>query len=131
MAKQKTSAQLKKELDGLFSKWVRLSHASKAGFVRCYTCGVLKFWKKIQNGHFISRAYLAVRFDPRNCKPQCPGCNIFGHGRLVEFAARLEKETPGITLLLYREAQKIIKNYPYAQEIERYKGLLKQYKRFL
>lgn len=127
----KTAAKLRKELDSLFSKYIRLSHASKAGNVRCYTCGKLKHWKKIQCGHFIRRQYLATRFDPRNCRPQCVGCNIYGDGKMVEFSAKLEKETPGITIILYREAQTIVKGYPYEEEIARYKVLLKQYKHLL
>lgn len=129
--KVKSAAKLKKELDALFSRWVRLSYADGRGFVRCFTCDAKFFWKKIQNGHFIRRQYLATRFDPRNCRPQCVGCNIYGDGKMVEFSAKLEKETPGITIVLYREAQKITKNYPYAVEIERYKTLLKKYKKFL
>lgn len=127
----KTAAKLKKELDFLFSRFIRLSHADKRGYVRCYTCGVRKHWKEIQNGHFIRRQYLATRFDPRNCRPQCVGCNIYGDGKMVEFSAKLEKETPGITLILYREAQKIVKSYPYEEEIARYTVLLKKYKRLL
>lgn len=127
----KTAAQLKKELDQLFSRWVRLSHADSEGFVVCYTCGARKFWKEIQNGHFISRQYLATRFDPRNTRPQCPGCNLFGNGRQVEFAAKLEAEKKGITLVLYREAQKIVKGYPYEEEIDKYKKKLQKFKKFL
>lgn len=125
MAQKKSAAKLKKELDAIFSKWVRLSYADSMGYVLCYTCGVKKFWKQIQNGHFISRQYLAIRFDPRNCRPQCIGCNLFGNGKQVEFAAKLEQEIPGVTAVLYREAQKVTKDYPYTYEIERYKPLVK------
>lgn len=131
MAEAKSAAKLKKELDALVSRYVRLSHASAKGFVRCYTCGALKHWKKIQCGHFIRRQYLATRFDLRNLRPQCVGCNIYGDGKMVEFSKKLEKETPGITLLLYKEAQKIVKGYPYEAEIARYKVLLKKYKSLL
>lgn len=128
---KKTAAKLKKELDAVFSRWVRLSHADASGWVVCYTCNTRYHWKKIQNGHFIRRQYLATRFDPRNCRPQCVGCNIYGDGKMVEFSAKLEKETPGITLVLYREAQKIVKGYPYESEIARYKALLKKYSKLL
>lgn len=129
--KAKTAAQLKKELDSVFSKWVRLSSADKQGYCICYTCNAKKFWKQIQNGHFISRTYLATRFDERNTRTQCVGCNMFGNGKPVEFARKLEIEMPGVTMDLYREAQKIVKNYPYASEIARYKEKLKKYSKFL
>lgn len=127
----KTAAQLKKELDAIFSKYIRLSFADKDGFVICYTCTKRFFWRQIQNGHFIRRQYLATRFDKRNCRPQCVGCNIFGDGKTVEFAAKLEKETPGIVKILYREAQKIVKGYPYAEEIALYKEKVKKLARDL
>lgn len=131
MATAKSAAKLKKELDALVSRFVRLSHSDGRGFARCYTCETKYFWKKIQCGHFIRRQYLATRFDLRNLRPQCVGCNIYGDGKMVEFSKKLEKETPGITLVLYKEAQKIMKNYPYAPEIARYKVLLKKYAKFL
>lgn len=135
MAAKKTAAKLKKELDALVSRYVRLSYAKRGPggnmFASCYTCGTTKTWKQMQCGHFIRRQYLATRFDLRNLRVQCVGCNIYGDGKMVEFSAKLEKETPGITIVLYREAQKITKNYPYESEIERYKGLLKKYKKFL
>lgn len=127
----KTAAQLKKDLDGLFSKWVRLSHADKNGNVACYTCGKIFHWKKIQNGHFIRRQYLATRFDPRNCRPQCVGCNMFGDGKTVEFSRKLESEKKGITMALYRDAQAITKNFPYAEKILEYTEKLKQFKALL
>lgn len=129
--KPKTAAQLKKDLDGIFSKYIRLSYADKDGMVICYTCLKKFFWRQIQNGHFIRRQYLATRFDKRNCRPQCVGCNIFGDGKTVEFAARLEKETPGIVKILYREAQKIVKGYPYLEEIALYKAKVKKLARDL
>lgn len=122
--KKKTGPQLKKELDQVFSRWVRVSNADKDGMVACYTCGVVKHYKQMHNGHFISRQYLAVRFDPRNTRPQCPGCNLYGNGKPVEFARKLELEMPGVTMELYREAQKIVKNYPYLEQIALYQSKL-------
>ena len=122
--KKKTTSQLKKELDKVFSIYIRQKYA-KEEKVHCYTCGVLQDIKRIQNGHFVSRGYLATRFDERNCKPQCVGCNVFGGGKTAVFANRLEKETPGIVKELYREAQKIVKDFPYQAKIDYYKNLIK------
>lgn len=116
MAK-KTAAKLKKELDSIFSKYIRLTYADKEGMVACYTCGKVAHYKQMQNGHFISRQYLATRFDEWNCRPQDVGCNIYGNGKQVEFARKLEIEKKGITLKLYKEAQKIVKNFPYEEKI--------------
>lgn len=123
--KKKTTSQLKKELDKVFSQYIRQKYADQNGYVKCYTCGVTKTIKEIQNGHFVSRSYLATRFSEDNCRPQCVGCNVFGGGRLPIFASNLEKETNGITSRLYREAQKIVKDFPYQAKIDYYKNLIK------
>lgn len=128
---KKSVTKLKKELDSLFSKYIRLSHSDSDGVVRCYTCNKLMSWKTAQNGHFVRRQYLATRFDEKNCRPQCVGCNVFGDGKTVEFAAKLEKETPGIVKKLYKKAQQITKDYPYEEDIEKYKGLLEEYKHLM
>ena len=119
--KKKTTSQLKKELDRWFSIYIRLKYADDNGMVACYTCGSKKNWKELQNGHFVSRGYLATRFDETNVRVQCWGCNGFGGGRLAVFATKLEAE--GIsTKDLYRKAQEITKYYPYAEKIEYYKS---------
>lgn len=122
--KKKTTSQLKKELDNVFSQYIRNIY-SKDGKVACYTCGIVKEFREIQNGHFVSRSYLATRFDENNCRPQCVGCNLFGGGRTAIFATKLEEE--GIdTKTLYRKAQQITKDFPYQEKIAYYKALLKE-----
>lgn len=82
--KRKTPAQLKKELDRVFSIYVRL-----IGPKVCYTCGKAG---TLQCGHFVSRQYLATRWELDNCRPQCVGCNLFGNGQLLDFEENLIKE---------------------------------------
>ncbi len=122
--KRKTATQLKKILDAIFSKFIRQKYANQEGMADCYTCGQRKLVKELQNGHFVSRSYLATRYDERNCRPQCAGCNIWGGGRTVEFARKLELEEPGVVSKLYREAQKVVKDFPYEQLIEKYRPLI-------
>ncbi len=83
--KVKTQAQLKKELDRVFSLFIRAKYPKK-----CYTCGAIG--KTLQNGHFIARSYLATRFLEDNCRPQCVGCNLFGGGKPLDFEENLKKE---------------------------------------
>ncbi len=123
--KKKTTSQLKKLLDKVFSEYIRQKYANQEGEVTCYTCGVRKFWKEIQNGHFVSRSYLATRFSEDNCRPQCVGCNVFGRGKLAIFATKLDEELgQGTVARLYREGQKIVKDFPYEKRIEEYKQKL-------
>lgn len=88
----KSVSKLMKELDAVFSQWVRLSHANKEGIVSCYTCGYQNHYKKMQNGHFISRFYKATRWDKRNCRVQCVMCNMWRNGDIATFRENLVKE---------------------------------------
>ena len=90
--KVKTQAQLKKELDRVFSKYVRQKDADESGMVSCITCGKTLHWKEIQAGHFVSRQYLTTRWDENNVRPQCVGDNIFGNGKPLDFEEALKKE---------------------------------------
>lgn len=78
--KLKSISKLKKEADRVFSLWIRKRDK------KCYTC--LK-GKAEQCGHYISRSYLYLRYDERNCHGQCVGCNIFRNGNLTVYAIRL------------------------------------------
>lgn len=91
-AKSKSLAKYKKELDAIFSKFIRLSHADSSGNCTCYTCGKVLPWKQIQNGHFISRSYLATRWHENNCRPQDVGCNVYGNGKPLDFEEHLKRE---------------------------------------
>ena len=127
---KKTVSKLKKDLDAVFSQYIRLSYADDNGMVHCYTCPKVLHWKEITNGHFITRGSLATRFDERNCRPQCWGCQAkhLGNGKPVEFARKLSIEYgQGIVAELYREAAKIVKYFPYEEKIEEYKLKLKEY----
>lgn len=82
--KAKTITWYKKELDRLFSLYVRGKYKKE-----CYTCG---YQGKLQCGHFVSRMYLATRWDEDNCRPQCQMCNLWGKGMTLEFEERLITE---------------------------------------
>jgi hypothetical protein len=43
-------------------------------------------------GHFVSRSYLATRWNEDNTKVQCPGCNLFGGGKPLDFEEHLKQE---------------------------------------
>jgi hypothetical protein len=123
--RKKTTSQLKKELDKLFSEYIRRKYANKEGQVSCYTCGKTKHWKEMQCGHFVSRSYLATRFLESNVHVQCAGCNIFGGGKTAIFASKIDRsQGVGTVAGLYRKAQEIVKNFPYKEKIEEYKAKL-------
>lgn len=94
--KSKTKTWYKKKLDAVFSKYIRQKYADSFGIVKCYTCPKAAPISELQCGHFVPRQYLSLRWDERNCRPQCYACNMLYNGQPSAFAARLEAETPGI-----------------------------------
>ena len=130
MVKKKTVSQLKKKLDALYSHYVRITHSDSNGNVRCYTCGTVKFWKEAQLGHYIRRCHNTLRFDPRNTKPQCVGCNMFKQGVGDEFALHLIKDY-GATILEDLNNEKYQMKRWTVEElqdlIDYYEGELKKY----
>ena len=77
-------AALKKKLDNVFSQYIRLrDHGT------CITCGTVDDIKAMQCGHYVSRACLPLRYDERNCNCQCPRCNLFLHGNLIDYRIAL------------------------------------------
>jgi hypothetical protein len=118
--KKRTQAWYKKELDRVFSLYIRKIYPKV-----CYTCG--KAVDRLQNGHYISRQYLATRWDIHNCRPQCWGCNGYGKGQPLIFEEKLKKEY-GNNFVEKMKASRhqIIKlDIPwYEQEITKYKGML-------
>lgn len=129
--KSKTPSQLKKEADAIFSKWVRTSNADSEGMIQCYTCPFTGPISKMQNGHLVSRFYLATRYDERNCRPQCITCNVWRNGRVPEFAAKLQQELgAGIVEELYEKARTLMVGFDYQMIIDtytpKYKALLEE-----
>jgi hypothetical protein len=88
---KKSQAELQRILDGVFSQWVRRKFADHAGNVACFTCGKVKHWTEIQNGHFVKRGNLCTRFSETNCNPQCGGCNGFKGGNLEVYREKLDE----------------------------------------
>lgn len=82
---------LKKELDRIFSIWIR-NRGAVNGFNVCFTCGARKRIAELQAGHYHSRTYLALRWDEINVQVQDVGCNIFKEGNKPEFAIRLQEK---------------------------------------
>lgn len=73
------------------SMWVRRKAADENGFVRCVTCGVQKHWKDLHAGHFVPKKRgLAVYFLEENVHPQCPQCNTWNGGMLIEYTRFME-----------------------------------------
>ncbi len=121
---QRRRRALVKDLDTWFSRWVRLRDGG-----RCFTCGRVDDVRRMHCGHFISRRYLSTRWDPQNCHCQCCACNSFFGGQPSQYAINLDR-TYGldarIRLESVRRAPSQTNSYPFEEEIEQYKRLVKE-----
>lgn len=114
------------DLDLVFSRYVRHKYANVNKMVKCYTCLAIEPVTMIQNGHYISRQHMYLRWDERNCRPQCDICNEKKRGNLAVYKKNLEKESPGITDILQEESRMV-----YKWSREELKSLIGEYSRKL
>jgi hypothetical protein len=109
MAKKPSRKTIITKLDSIFSQYIRLRY-SKNEIATCVTCGKQDHWKKMQNGHFISRKHYATRFDEDNCQVQCSGCNVFRYGEQYLFSKYLGADLSEELLIKSRNIQKFTDN---------------------
>ena len=127
MAK-KTIQQLKKQLDKIFSQYIRLRY-SNSEIAICFTCGKTDHWKKMQAGHFMSRRHLNTRWDETNVQVQCVRCNMFNQGEQYKFGKLLDVRIGDRTSeYLEWKSKQILKlsRLDYEEMIAKYKEKVKQ-----
>ena len=129
----KSISKLKKELDTIFSLFIRLRDATDEGLVQCFTCGKVAHYKTgMQNGHFQSRRHLATRFDETNCQVQCVGCNMFKSGEQFKFHLNLNvKYGEDTSINLQHKAMQSVKitRVEYQDYISYYKEAVENLKK--
>lgn len=123
-------ASLVHDLDAIFSRYIRHKYADKEGLVECYTCGSKEPVEMMQNGHYIPRGHMFLRWDERNCRPQCDICNCMKNGNLPKYTTRLEQDYPGITDILMEESRMVYKwsKHELQSMISEYTKKLKSFK---
>lgn len=112
MPKQKSISKLKKEADRVFSIFIRQRDT------QCVTCG----GRNDHAGHYISRSWLNLRYDPQNVNAQCVRCNIFLKGNMDEYTLFLVR-TYGIEILdalKQRKRTTQFKRKDYEEIIQKY-----------
>lgn len=114
------------DLDLVFSRYIRSKYANKDGLVQCFTCPSIEPINMIENGHYISRKHMYLRWDERNCRPQCNICNCMKHGNMAVYTKNLEQESPGITDILLEESRT-----PYKWSREELKSMIGEYSKKL
>lgn len=81
-----------KKLWTVFALFIRLRDADEQGFCKCFTCGTIKRYTKMDAGHGIPRQHKATKFDEKNNQVQCKKCNGFEGGKREVFKENLDKK---------------------------------------
>mgnify|MGYP001567999745 CR=1 FL=1 len=100
-----TKSEVDEALWKLCSLFWRLFYSDENGYGHCFTCGVRVHYKEANLGHYISRAYKAVKFHEDNLRFQCVKCNKWKNGEPVVFRENLVDEI-GEKRVLTLEKQK-------------------------
>lgn len=91
MSKKRKRSTVVKQLDQVFSQYIRRRNANLDGFVECVTCGNVRHWKQMQAGHFMSRRKYSTRWDEMNVQVQDDACNRWRQGEQYKFALWLDE----------------------------------------
>jgi Bacteriophage Lambda NinG protein len=106
---QESRKNLIEDLDIYFSRYIRIKHSDREGYVKCFTSGRRMRWEELQCGHYISRSHLSTRWLDLNCRPQSEHDNCALSGNLEVFKRKLDEERSGTSdylLELSREVSK-------------------------
>lgn len=114
---------LRTKLDGLFSRWVRLSAADHDGYCQCVSCGSYHPWQEMDAGHFIPRGSIATRWDERNVHPQCRRCNRFRVDHYIDYTLWMQREYGQVVideLMSQKGLPCIVRRADYLEMIDEY-----------
>ena len=127
MAKRKKPgiATLKKKLDLIFGKFIRLRDKDHTGWAVCCTCNRAISDGNVNAGHWISRGFLPTRFDEHNVHAQCVHCNNWLGGRCDDHERFISNKYGSDEVNRLRDL-KLTPNFKYS--IEDYLGMIALYK---
>ena len=129
--KTKSLPQLEKQLDTIFSRFIRLRDSDDNGWVRCISCGTPHNVTDIDCGHFIKRGKLSTRFHEKNCNGQCRGCNRYKNGNEAMYSYHLNQKwgagTSDLLVMLSSQPAKYSR-FDYEIMIKEYKAKVKKLK---
>jgi len=121
--KTKSRSQLVKELDAIFSRYIRLRDANDNWICTCITCWDRKPRKEMHNTHFISRSNYKYRRSVVNCWAGCYKCNVILHWNYISYTlVMVKKYGEGIVREMQEDKELIKISTPEIREmIEKYK----------
>ena len=90
-SKRLTIPRLRDKAWRVFSKYIRTKD-SIGGYVKCITCGEINLIEDTHAGHFYHGKNKSTYFLEENVHPQCPRCNMYLSGNLIEYTLYMINE---------------------------------------
>ncbi len=108
-AKGASRSTLMRRADAAFSLFIRTrdSQQYNARYFRCISCGRILPIGMADNGHYVNRQHMSLRFSEQNCHAQCRHCNRFMEGNMQDYRKGLVEKI-GEQKVELLEAQKHI-----------------------
>lgn len=92
----KSNTEIKKDIDKLFSKYIRIRDAKKTTGTlenaRCITCNKVFPINQLDAGHYIKRGCTPTRWHEKNVHAQCIKCNRFEKGRIEIYEKKIKEK---------------------------------------
>ena len=90
--KKRSRSKLVKDLDTIFSRYIRLRDSNRFGIVICPLCGNSMPRKEAQNMHFIKRSVYLYRRDEENCWAWDYRCNVILKWNYIEYTRFMQNK---------------------------------------
>ncbi len=74
-----------------FSLYIRLRDSDENGYIRCFTCGGVRFFKYCDAGHGIGRQHEATKYNEKNVHAQCKKCNGLEGGMRERYKEEVDR----------------------------------------
>ncbi len=105
--KRESLPSLKKELDRVFSLFIRQRDSGPDGIAKCSTCDYRARWQEMDAGHYVPRQDMNTRYDEKNVHIQCKSENAFRGGVPEKMAVYIDKKYGAGTAEILRAKGKI------------------------
>lgn len=90
--KKRSRSKLVKDLDTIFSRYIRMRDSNKFGIVTCPLCGNSMPRKEAQNMHFIKRSVYLFRRSESNCFAGDYRCNVILKWNYIEYTRFMQNK---------------------------------------
>lgn len=117
---------LVKQLDAVFSIFIRTGNINEDGFAQCCTCARWSRWEEMDNGHCFPRGNFEIRWDEINCHAQCRECNSHINGYFEVHCAYIKNRHGEAALEELEKLKHVVKPLDrnmLLEKIELYKNL--------